>query len=133
MKLIKDSQLDSKELSDVICICTFGSYNEEHWDSNRSDIDIMVLSNMELDWQREMDIEDYLTNHLSAYFNHNNIHITFLSDFVYPYGELMISSPNKLVFQEEKYLDYILGYSTFKRDRENLEIIRNYHLNEARL
>ncbi|MEG2936166.1 MAG: nucleotidyltransferase domain-containing protein [Clostridium sp.] len=133
MKLLKDSHLDNNKLNDVICICTFGSYNEEHWDCNRSDIDIMVLSNSELNFEREMELEDYLTIHLSQYFNHNNIHITFLNDFIYPYGEILISSPNKIVFQDEKYLDYVLGYSTFKRDRENLEIIRDYHLKEAGL
>jgi hypothetical protein len=28
----------------------------------------------------------------------------------------MIASPNKLILETEKYLDYVLGYSVFKRD-----------------
>jgi len=130
MKSIKKSGLDIYMFYDVIALCTFGSYNESCWDKERSDIDVMVLSNIELEWNREMEIEDYLTNHLSVYFNHENIHITFINDFVYPFGEIMISSPNKIILQEEQYLDYILGYSCFKRDREYLEIIRDYHLKE---
>lgn len=133
MKLIKDSGIDIDMIYDVIALCTFGSYNESCWDKERSDIDVMVLSNTELEWTREMEIEDYLTHHLSVYFNHENIHITFINDFVYPFGEIMISSPNKIILQEERYLDYILGYSSFKRDREYLEIIRDYHLKEIGL
>jgi len=128
MRLIEKSGLDINMLDNVIALCTFGSYNESCWDKDRSDIDVMVLSNRELDWNREMDIEYYLSNHLSVYFNHDNIHITFINDFVYPFGEIMIASSNKIILQEEKYLDYILGYSCFKRDREYLEIIRDYHL-----
>lgn len=130
MKSIAKSGLSIEKLEDIVALCTFGSYNEDCWDKNRSDIDVMVLSNKELEWEKEMEIEDYLTEHLSIYFNHNDIHITFINDFIYPFGEIMIASPNKLILNEEKYLDYILGYSSFKRDREYLEIIRNYHLTE---
>ncbi|MEG2655967.1 MAG: nucleotidyltransferase domain-containing protein [Clostridium sp.] len=130
MKLVSKSGLDIDMIYDVISLCTFGSYNESCWDKERSDIDVMVLSNEELEWNREIEIEDYLTNHLSGYFNHDNIHITFINDVIYPFGEIMIASPNKFILQEEKYLDYILAYSCFKRDREYLEIIRDYHLKE---
>lgn len=130
MESIKKSGLDVDMLYGVIALCTFGSYNESCWDKERSDIDVMVLSNTELEWNKEMEIEDYLTNHLSEYFNHNNIHITFINGFVYPFGEIIIASSNKIILQEEQYLDYILGYSCFKRDREYLEIIRDYHLKE---
>ena len=39
-------------------------------------------------------------------------------------------SNDRIIFDEEKYLDYLLGYSTFKRDREPLEVIRNENLKE---
>ncbi len=45
-----------------------------------------------------------------------DIMITFINGFVYPFGEIMIASPNKLILETEKYLDYVLGYSVFKRD-----------------
>lgn len=130
MKSLKGINIDVKKLEDVIALCTFGSYNENCWDKNRSDIDVMVLLSKELQWELELEIEDYLTEFCSEYFNHCNIHITFINGFVYPFGELMIASENKLILDTEKYLDYVLGYSCFKRDREYLEIIREYHLKE---
>lgn len=39
-------------------------------------------------------------------------------------------SKDKIIFDEEKYLDYVLGYSAFKRDREPLKIIRNENLKD---
>lgn len=130
MKSLKDININIKKLEDVIALCTFGSYNEGCWDKNRSDIDVMVLLTKELTWEVEIELEDYLTDLCSNYFNHDNIHITFISGFIYPFGEIMIASPNKFIIDSEKYLDYVLGYSAFKRDREYLEIIRDYHLQE---
>lgn len=130
MKSLDGANIDINKLRDVIALCTFGSYNENCWDKNRSDIDVMVLLSKELEWDCELEIEDYLTEFCLDYFNHDNIHITFINGFVYPFGEIMIASPNKLVLETEKYLDYVIGYSAFKRDREYLEIIRDYHLKE---
>lgn len=130
MKSLEGANIDIEKLKDVIALCTFGSYNENCWDKDRSDIDIMVLLREELEWDLEVEIEDYLTEYFSQYLNHDNIHITFIDNFVYPFGEIMIASTNKLILDTEKYLDYVLGYSAFKRDREYLEIIRDYHLKE---
>ena len=35
-----------------------------------------------------------------------------------------------MIFQEEEYIDYVLGYSFFKRDREALEIMRKENLKD---
>ncbi|NFL53979.1 nucleotidyltransferase domain-containing protein, partial [Clostridium botulinum] len=95
-------------------------------------IDVMILSINELEWEDEIEIEDYLTPILKNYFQHDNIHITFITGFVYPFGELLINSNDKIIILEEKYLDYVLGYSTFKRDREYLEIIREENLKDLK-
>lgn len=129
-KMIKNCRLSDDSLKNVIAICVFGSYHEECFDKNRSDIDIMVLLSKELDFDKEFEIEDYLQSILPKYFEHDDIHYTFISDFNYPFSELFLISKDKIIFKEEKYLDYILGYSTFKRDREALEIMRNENLKD---
>lgn len=128
--MIKDCQLNNECLKDVLSIGIFGSYHEECFDKNRSDIDVMILLTKELDFDEEFEIEDYLDGILPEYFNHNNIHYTFIHDFNYPFSELLLMSEDKIIFDEEKYLDYLLGYSAFKRDREPLEVIRNENLKE---
>ncbi|ETJ21698.1 hypothetical protein Q604_UNBC18319G0001, partial [human gut metagenome] len=38
--MIKDCQLNNECLKDVLSIGIFGSYHEEYFDKNRSDIDV---------------------------------------------------------------------------------------------
>lgn len=128
--MIKDCPLNKEHLNNVLAIGTFGSYHEECFDKNRSDIDVMILLKKELDFNDEFEIEDYLDGILPEYFKHDNIHYTFIHDFNYPFSELLLMSNDKIIFDEEKYLDYLLGYSAFKRDREPLEVIRNENLKE---
>lgn len=128
--MIKDCPLKTEYLNNVLAIGIFGSYHEECFDKNRSDIDVMILLKEELDFDDEFEIEDYLDSILPGYFKHDKIHYTFIHDFNYPFSELLLMSNDKIIFDEEKYLDYLLGYSTFKRDREPLEIIRNENLKE---
>jgi predicted nucleotidyltransferase len=127
---VKLSNCDLKlnEFKAIIAMCTFGSYNETCFNKDRSDIDVMILLKKELEWEEELEIEDYLQTILPHYFNHKEIHYTFINDFVYPFSEMFIESRDKIIIQEEAYLDYILGYSCFKRDREYLEIIRESNL-----
>jgi predicted nucleotidyltransferase len=125
---LSNCNLNLNKFKEIISICTFGSYNEPCFDKDRSDIDVMILSKKELHWEEEMEIEDYLQTILPDYFNHKDIHYTFINDFVYPFSEMLIESKDKIIIQEEEYLDYILGYSCFKRDREYLEIIRESNL-----
>lgn len=129
---LNSCNLDLCKLKDIICIATFGSYNEECFNKDRSDIDIIILSNRQLEWEEELEIEDYLQPILKKHFSHENIHLTFINDFSYPFSELLITSKDKIIILEEKYLDYILGYSCFKRDREYLEIIRKENLKEIK-
>lgn len=129
---LNSCNLDLSKLKDIICIATFGSYNEECFNKDRSDIDIIILSNRQLEWEEELEIEDYLQPILKKHFSHENIHLTFINDFIYPFSELLITSKDKIIILEEKYLDYILGYSCFKRDREYLEIIREENLKEIK-
>ena len=125
---LKDCKLNLNTFDTIIAICTFGSYNEPCFDRNRSDIDIMILLNKQLQWEEEIEIEDFLQNILPGYFNHKDIHYTFINDFVYPFSEILIESEDKIIILEEAYLDYILGYSCFKRDREYLETIKELNL-----
>ncbi|WP_315078844.1 nucleotidyltransferase domain-containing protein [uncultured Clostridium sp.] len=125
---LSDCTLNLNNLKNIICIGTFGSYNEDCFDKNRSDIDIMILPIKELEWEDELEIEDYLMPILQSHFQHDNIHLTFINGFVYPFGELLINNNDKIIILEEKYLDYVLGYSTFKRDREYLKIISEENL-----
>lgn len=129
---ISSCNLDLNKLKYIICIATFGSYNEECFNKDRSDIDVMILSDRQLEWEDELEIEDYLQPILKNHFCHENIHLTFINDFVYPFSELLITSKDKIIIIEEKYLDYSLGYSCFKRDREYLEIIREENLKEIK-
>lgn len=128
--MLKDCKIDRNKILDVISIAVFGSYYEKAFDKSRSDIDIIILSSRNLDFDEEFEIEDYLESILPKHFSHDNIHYTFINEFNYPFSELLLISKDKLIFDEEKYLDYTLGYSTFKRDRENLEIIRDENLKE---
>ncbi|MGL5353105.1 MAG: nucleotidyltransferase domain-containing protein [Clostridium sp.] len=125
---LENCKVDMIKFENVISMAVFGSYHEECFDKNRSDIDVMVLCSRELDFNEEFEIEDYLESVLPKYFNHNNMHYTFISGFNYPFSELFVISEDKIILKEEEYLDYILGYSSFKRDRENLEIIREENL-----
>lgn len=128
--VLKNCKLDREELKDIVSLGVFGSYHEKVFDKNRSDIDILILTEKELDFDREFEIEDYLNGILPKYFSHEDIHYTFINDYNYPFSELLLTSKDKLIFKEERYLDYLLGYSTFKRDRENLEIIRENNLRD---
>ncbi|MGL5615070.1 MAG: nucleotidyltransferase domain-containing protein [Sarcina sp.] len=128
--MLKDCILDKKNLNEVIAIAIFGSYHEKSFDKNRSDIDLLILLKKEVEIEREFEIEEYLENILKEYFNHNNIHCTFINDFNYPFSELLLISKDKIIFKEEQYLNYTLGYSVFKRDREFLEIMKEENLRE---
>lgn len=128
--MLKDCKLDIEKLQSIISIGVFGSYHEDCFNKDRSDIDILILSSTQLEWDEELDIEDYLQSILPKHFSHDNIHYTFISEFNYPFSELLLISKDKIIFKEEAYLDYVLGYSTFKRDRENLELIRNENLKD---
>ena len=129
---LSSCNIDLNKLKGIICIATFGSYHEECFNKDRSDIDIMILSSKELEWEDELEIENYLQPILKKHFKYENIHLTFINDFVYPFSELLIGSKDKIIFLEENYLEYILGYSCFKRDREYLEIIRKENLKEIK-
>jgi len=128
--MLKNCKLDFEKLPKVISTGVFGSYHEECFCKGRSDIDVIILTKNELDWQEEFEIEDYLQTMLPGYFSDENIHYTFINDFNYPFGELLLVSKDKIIIDEEAYLDYTLGYSAFERDRENLEIIRNQNLKD---
>ena len=106
------------------------SENEKVFDKDRSDIDIMILSKYQLELYDEIEIEDYLQKILSEYFSYDNLHFTFISEFNYPFSEILLISDDKIIFQEEEYLDYVLGYSAFKRDREALEVMREENLKD---
>ena len=131
--MLKDCTLDKELFKEIIAIGVFGSYHEECFDKNRSDIDIAILCEKELEFDEEFDVEDYLDSVLPKHFSHKDIHYTFISGFNYPFSELLLISNDKIIFKEEKFLDYTLGYSSFKRDRENLEIIRNNNLKDLKI
>lgn len=125
---LKDCTISKDKLNNVISLSIIGSYHESCFIAGKSDIDVVILLSKSLDWNEEFDIEDYLQTVLPKYFSYDNIHYTFVSDFNYPFSELLLVSNDKIILDYEAYLDYTLGYSAFKRDRENLEIIRNENL-----
>ncbi|MEG0014267.1 MAG: nucleotidyltransferase domain-containing protein [Cellulosilyticaceae bacterium] len=128
--MLRTCNLDQERLEQVISIGVFGSYHEKRFNKEHSDIDIIILLKEELHWEQEFEIEEYLESELPRYFKHNNMHYTFVNGFNYPFSELLLISEDKIIIDEEKYLDYVLGYSCFKRDRENLEIIREKNLKD---
>ncbi len=129
---LKDCDIDLSNYPFIISVGIFGSYHEECFVQDKSDIDIFVLTSKTLDIDTEFEIEDYLKKVLIKYFSYPNLHFTFVNNFVYPYSELVLISKDKIILDEEKYLDYTLGYSVFKRDRENLDIIREENLKYLR-
>ncbi|GAA0076700.1 hypothetical protein UT300005_10780 [Clostridium sp. CTA-5] len=44
---LSNCKLNLDNLKNIVCIGTFGSYNEDCFDKNRSDIDIIILSRNE--------------------------------------------------------------------------------------
>ena len=110
-------------------VILYGSYARGDYKAD-SDIDIMILSKYQLELYDEIEIEDYLQKILSEYFSYDNLHFTFISEFNYPFSEILLISDDKIIFQEEEYLDYVLGYSAFKRDREALEVMREENLKD---
>lgn len=118
--LLKDLKIDNKN---IISMAIIGSYNTEYWRANRSDIDILVLLNKKIDVSIEFDLEDELTPVLEKYFNYNNIHLTFLyiSDFENPLALEYIKSNDKLVFDNEKEIDFRLYVNKYRRNNQWLE------------
>ena len=47
----------------------------------------------------EIEIEDYLQKILSEYFSYDNLHFTFISEFNYPFSEILLISDDKIIFQ----------------------------------
>lgn len=63
---LRDCQLNFNKLKDIICIATFGSYNETCFDKNRSDIDVMILSINELEWEDEI-IDEAMISYFNSF------------------------------------------------------------------
>lgn len=96
--MLKNCKIDATKLKDVIALCVFGSYHEKVFDKDRSDIDIMILSKYQLELYDEIEIEDYLQKILSEYFSYDNLHFTFISEFNYPFSEILLISDDKIIF-----------------------------------
>ncbi len=118
--LLKDLKICNKN---IISMAVIGSYNTEYWRENISDIDILVLLNKKIDVSLEFDLEDELTPILEEYFNYNNIHLTFLylNDFEHPLALEYIKSNDKLVFDNEKEIDFRLYINKYRRNNQWLE------------
>lgn len=118
--LLKNLKICNKN---IISMAVIGSYNTEYWKENVSDIDILVLLNKKIDVSLEFDLEDELTPILEEYFNYNNIHLTFLylNDFEHPLALEYIKSNDKLVFDNEKEIDFRLYINKYRRNNQWLE------------
>ena len=99
--MLKNCKIDATKLKDVIELCVFSSYHEKVFDKDRSDIDIMILSKYQLELYDEIEIEDYLQKILSEYFSYDNLHFTFISEFNYPFSEILLVSDYNIIFKEE--------------------------------
>lgn len=118
--LLKDLKICNKNIISMVVI---GSYNTEYWRENISDIDILVLLNKKIDVSLEFDLEDELIPILEKYFNYDNIHLTFLyiNDFEHPLALEYIKSNDKLVFDNEKEIDFRLYINKYRRNNQWLE------------
>ena len=56
--------------------------------------------------------------------------LLLLVSLIILFSEILLISDDKIIFQEEEYLDYVLGYSAFKSDREALEVMREENLKD---
>ena len=118
--LLKNLKICNKN---IVSMAVIGSYNTEYWKENVSDIYILVLLNKKIDVSLEFDLEDELTPILEEYFNYNNIHLTFLylNDFEHPLALEYIKSNDKLVFDNEKEIDFRLYINKYRRNNQWLE------------
>ena len=118
--LLKDLKIFNKN---IISMSIIGSYNTEYWRVNRSDIDILILLDKNIDVSIEFDLEDELIPMLQKYFNYNNIHLTFLymKDFEHPLALEYIKSNDKLVFDKEREVDFRLYVNKYRRNNQWLE------------
>lgn len=105
----------------VISLTLFGSYNTKYWNSHKSDIDILVLVKYS-DFNLEYKIEEYYYPKLSEYFNHNDIHFTFiaLNNFDTVFADIYIDFNDKIFFDINLHYDFLLYISKFNRVNENL-------------
>jgi predicted nucleotidyltransferase len=111
------------EINNLIAIATFGSYGTEFWDSNRSDIDVLILLQYRIDARNEFKIEDSIMPLLQEYFNYENIHLTFIymNDFSTPFGKQYIESSNKLIIDSLKDIDFRLYVNKYIRENQWLQ------------
>ncbi|MBM7872035.1 putative nucleotidyltransferase [Clostridium pascui] len=119
-KLLSDSTL-SRYDENVISLTLFGSYNTSFWNKERSDIDILVLVK-HLDFDLECKLEDYYYPLLKEYFEHDNIHFTFiaLNNFDTVFADIYIDFTDKVIFDMELHYDFLLYISKFNRVNERL-------------
>lgn len=127
---LQDSEVISKLLSNstlsrydenVISLTLFGSYNTRFWNKERSDIDILVLVKHS-DFDLECKLEDYYYPLLKEYFEHDNIHFTFiaLNNFDTVFADIYIDFTDKIIFDMELHYDFLLYISKFNRVNERL-------------
>lgn len=119
-KLLSDSTL-SRYDENVISLTLFGSYNTRFWNKERSDIDILVLVKHS-DFDLECKLEDYYYPLLKEYFEHDNIHFTFiaLNNFDTVFADIYIDFTDKIIFDMELHYDFLLYISKFNRVNERL-------------
>lgn len=119
-KLLSDSTL-SRYDENVISLTLFGSYNTRFWNKERSDIDILVLVKHS-DFDLECKLEDYYYPLLKEYFEHDNIHFTFiaLNNFDTVFADIYIDFTDKIIFDIELHYDFLLYISKFNRVNERL-------------
>lgn len=119
-KLLSNLKLDIKN-ENIISFTIFGSYNTKYWCKERSDIDILVLMKID-DYNVEFEIEDQYREIFTQYFNHNDIHFTFitLKSFDTVFADIYIDFTDKIIFDIEKHYDYLMYINKFNRVNDNL-------------
>ncbi len=61
----------------------------------------MILSKYQLELYDEIEIEDYLQKILSEYFFIWQSSFTFISEFNYPFSEILLISDDKIIFKKK--------------------------------
>lgn len=119
-KLLSDLKLKKKN-DNIISFTLFGSYNTKYWSEERSDIDILVLMKND-DFSIEFEVEEEYKKIFSEYFNHDDIHFTFikLNSFDTVFADIYIDFTDKIIFNIDKHFDYLMYINKFNRINDNL-------------
>lgn len=120
-----------KDIKGLVAVSQFGSYGTEYWIKDRSDIDAAVVVGPGISYMDTLSMEDEVVPLLEAYYNYNDIHLTFIlfKDFACKYARIAVDSYSSIfIVDEDRWFDfqhYVLKYA-----RNNSEFERKLKIDE---